>query len=383
MKVTGHLRERITKKGKAFELTVEFPSNKETGKRERKYQTFHGTKKQAQKRLQELIYEYEHGTFVEPTKTTVNSFLIEWMKTYVIPSKKETTSDGYQKIIDRYISKTIGSVVLEDLTSIMVQKWINSLSEKSPVSSKPLSPQTIKNTFLVLHSAMEKAVELKLIKESPCKYTQLPKIEKYSASVLDEIELKEFLQAIHGTDLETPLMITITLGLRRGELLALRWSSINWEKRRINITENRVQTPSNKILTQTPKSKAGIRSIVMPSSLFDYLKMEYDRLKLCDKSFSENDYIVHMNNSKNPYRPDVFSQKFKRFIEKNHLKKIRFHDIRHTFATQMLGSGVPAKVIQKILGHSEISTTLDTYTEVLQSVEDDVADKINKKIFGE
>ncbi|MGN1411435.1 MAG: site-specific integrase [Oscillospiraceae bacterium] len=151
----------------------------------------------------------------------------------------------------------------------------------------------------------------------------------------------------------------------------------------MNITENRVQTPSNKILTQTPKSKAGIRSIVLPSSLYDYLKAEYDRLKLCDKSFSENDYIVHMNGSKEPYRPDVFSQKFKRFIEKNHLKKIRFHDIRHTFTNQMLGSGVPAKVIQKILGHSEISTTLDTYTEVLKSVEDDVADKINKKIFGE
>jgi integrase len=122
---------------------------------------------------------------------------------------------------------------------------------------------------------------------------------------------------------------------------------------------------------------------VLPNNLFEYLRIEHGRLKLLDKTFSESDYIVHMNGSKEPYRPDVFSQKFKRFIARNHLKKIRFHDIRHTFATQMLASGVPAKVIQKILGHSEISTTLDTYTEVLQSVEDDVAEKINKKIFGE
>jgi integrase len=150
----------------------------------------------------------------------------------------------------------------------------------------------------------------------------------------------------------------------------------------MNITENRVQTPKNEIYTKEPKSKAGIRSIVMPSSLFEYLKTEHDRLKLLDKTFSENDYIVHMNCSKEPYRPDVFSQKFKRFLERHHLKQIRLHDLRHTCATMMLTAGVTPKVAQQILGHSEISTTMDTYSHVLKKVEIDAAEKIDKQIFG-
>lgn len=131
-------------------------------------------------------------------------------------------------------------------------------------------------------------------------------------------------------------------------------------------------------MKSTPKSKAGTCSIVMISSFYDYLKAEYDKLKLCDKSFSENDYIVHMNDSKNPYRPDVFSQKFKRFLEKNNLKKIRLHRLRHTCATMML----TPKVAQRILRHSEISTTLDTYSHVLKKLEINADEKLDKQIFG-
>lgn len=383
MKVTGHLRERITKKGKAFELTIELPKDTTTGKRHRKTKTIYCTKRQAQKELDNWIYELEHGTYIEPTKSTVNTFLAEWINTYVTPVKSKTTSQGYQKIIDRYIKNTIGNITLEDLNAITVQKWVNSLSDGSPITNEPLSPQTVKNSFLVLHSAMRKAVELKLIKESPCEYTQLPKLVKYQAKVFDEQDLKKFLKAIKGTDLETPMMIVVSCGLRRGELLALKWSSIDWNDKTLNITENRVQTPCNEIYTKDPKSQAGTRSIVMPNSLFDYLKLEYDRLKLCDKSFSETNYIVHMKDTKEPYRPDVFSQKFKRFLEKNHLKKIRLHNLRHTCATMMLTAGITPKVAQQILGHSEISTTLDTYSHVLKRVEMDAAEKLDKQIFGE
>ena len=383
MKVTGHLRERITKKGNAFELTIELPKDTTTGKRHRKTKTIYCTKRQAQKELDNWIYELEHGTYIEPTKSTVNTFLAEWINTYVTPVKSKTTSQGYQKIIDRYIKNTIGNITLEDLNAITVQKWVNSLSDGSPITNEPLSPQTVKNSFLVLHSAMRKAVELKLIQESPCEYTQLPKLVKYQAKVFDEQDLKKFLKAIKGTDLETPMMIVVSCGLRRGELLALKWSSIDWNDKTLNITENRVQTPCNEIYTKDPKSKAGTRSIVMPNSLFDYLKSEYDRLKLCDKSFSETNYIVHMKDTKEPYRPDVFSQKFKRFLEKNHLKKIRLHDLRHTCATMMLTAGITPKVAQQILGHSEISTTLDTYSHVLKRVEIDAAEKLDKQIFGE
>ena len=212
----------------------------------------------------------------------------------------------------------------------------------------------------------------------------LLKLAKYGADVTKN-NISTLINVLQNerNDFETPLMIVVSCGLRRGELLALKWSSIDWNDKTLNITENRVQTPCNEIYTKDPKSQAGTRSIVMPNSLFDYLKLEYDRLKLCDKSFSETNYIVHMKDTKEPYRPDVFSQKFKRFLEKNHLKKIRLHDLRHTCATMMLTAGITPKVAQQILGHSEISTTLDTYSHILKRVEIDAAEKLDKQIFGE
>lgn len=125
MRVTGHIREKSTKRGKAYQIVIEFPT--QSGKRNRKLKTVYCTKKKAQKILNDIIYEYEHGTYVEPSKTTIEKFLKEWMETYVIPNKSPTTYENYQKIINRYICPMLGNYTLEDLTPIMIQKWVNSL----------------------------------------------------------------------------------------------------------------------------------------------------------------------------------------------------------------------------------------------------------------
>lgn len=384
MKVTGHIREKSTKKGKAYQLVVEFPIDRITGKRNRKYFTIHDTKKRAIQKLNDLIYEYSHGTYVEPSKHTVNTFMKEFMSTYVIPNTSPTTYESYQKIIDRYIKPILGHMPLEDLTPIMIQKWVNSLSNGDYINSKgALKPQTVKNIFLRLSSAMDKAVELKLITESPCKYTQLPKLVKYNANIFNDAELKKFLNAIKGHELETPMMILLMLGLRRGEAIALRWKCIDWDNKTINITESMVQTSKDTNYIKAPKSKAGIRSIVMPKHLYEYLKAEYDTLKKLDKHFSEDDFIIHKKGSKEPYKPNTLYQKFKRFLKQNNLEDIRLHDLRHTTATVMLNAQISPKVAQQVLGHSTVSVTLDTYSHVLKSVQVDAADKIDKQIFGE
>ena len=116
MKVTGHIREKSTKKGKAYQLVVEFPIDRVTGKRNRKYFTIHDTKKRAIQKLNDLIYQYSYGTYVEPSKHTVNTFMQEFMSTYVIPNTSPTTYESYQKIINRYIKPILGHMPLEELT---------------------------------------------------------------------------------------------------------------------------------------------------------------------------------------------------------------------------------------------------------------------------
>jgi hypothetical protein len=194
MKVTGHIRDKSTKSKKTYQIIIEFQNT--TGKRNRKYYTVHCTKREAQKKLEELIYEFEHGIHVEPSKATVSDFLDEYMKTYITPIKSPTTAESYQKIINRYINPNFGHLELESVTPLMVQKWVNNLSSGEFLNAnKGLKPQTVKNIFLVLHSSMGKAVELKLIKESPCEYTKLPKLVKYQAQVFDDSELQKFITA--------------------------------------------------------------------------------------------------------------------------------------------------------------------------------------------
>ncbi|MGN1411441.1 MAG: tyrosine-type recombinase/integrase [Oscillospiraceae bacterium] len=316
-----------------------------------------------------------------PNKSTVNEFLQEWLQTYVQPTRKPSTYDGYVKIIDRYIKHTIGNVYLCDLSSIMVQRFINSLSKSSTVSDNPLSPKTIRNIFNLLNCAMKKAVDLNLISKSPTENIELPKRIKYNGDVWDSEDIKKALSVAKGTDMETPLMILLGCGIRRGELLSLTWKDIDFKNRTININKNLVQTPNNKILTQTPKTQAGIRSIPMPNALYEHLKEKYEKLKE-NENFSEEDYLVYLKTPKKPYRPDVFSQKFQRFIANNNLKKIRLHDTRHTFCSIMLRANTPMKAMQNLMGHSDCSCINDIYAHITKDLEEDTTKKIDELIFG-
>lgn len=247
MNVKGHIRSKKLKNGKvSYQIIVETDIRKFDGKRNRFYKTVHTNKKQAEKELRNMIAEVENGTFIKPDTSTLRDFLNEWMNTYVIPKINKTTYEGYQNIINRNINPILGNIPIADLTPIMVQKWVNQISEKSPSKGIKLKPNSVKNSYLVLHSAMQRAVMLKIIKESPCENIELPKLEKYKAEVMEEDDINKFFNALKGTDFELALTISITLGLRRGKLLELRWSCIDWNSKIMNITENRVQTPESK-----------------------------------------------------------------------------------------------------------------------------------------
>jgi integrase len=263
----------------------------------------------------------------------------------------------------------------------MLQKFINSLLECSPVSENPLSAKTIKNVYNVVNCALKKAMELGLIEKIPTENIELPKQIKHQGDIWEVEDIQKALAVAKGTDMETPLMILLGCGVRRGELLSLTWKDIDFTNKTLNINKNLVQTPDNKILLQTPKSQAGMRSIPLPNTLYQHLKSKHEILK-SDINFSEEDYIICKQGTKEPYRPDVFSQKFKRFVKANHLKDIRLHDTRHTFCSIMLSANTPIKAMQTIMGHSDCTCINDVYAHVTNSLKEDTTTKIEKLIFG-
>ena len=390
MLVSGHIRKRETKSGSpSYQIINELPFNYEKGKRNRIFKTVKGTKKEAEKVMRKMMDDLENHTYVEDSKITVGEFAEQWYDLY-LKDLSPTTLGGYRYQIENYIiNQEIGKIRLQDLTTSDVQRWINSLYDESPLSNKPLSAKTVKNIYHNLCAAIDKAVVLELVKKNVCKAVSLPKVQKYTAEVYDEKEIQQLLNAIKDTDMELPLMIDINLGLRRGELLGLKWKHIDLEKGLVSIEDNMVEVKkevsADRILTKSPKSVSGKRVIPISSALKEYLKKAHtdyllQKLKM-GKDFFDGDYVVCQENGK-PYKPNSFTSKFNDFLKKNDLKHIRLHDLRHTNATLMLTQGISPKVAQMRLGHSDYSTTMNIYSHVLETVENEAAEKIENAIFS-
>lgn len=383
-KATGHIRPRKRKDGqKAFQIIAELPPDPLTGKRQRKYLTIIGTKKEAEKALHKLIEELQYGEYIDRSDVTLEAWMTEWLDLYIKNTISPTTYVSYVDNMNNYIFPSLGKIRLQDLSTSQIQKLINSLSACSPRSGKPMAPKTIKNIFLNINAAMEKAEILGMIRKNPCKHVVLPKVPRPIGTAYDEAEIQQLLDAAKGTDLELPLYIEVCLGLRRGELLALQYSAVDWDNNTISIIESRV-TAGNEVIVKCPKTQSGRRDLIVPAHLMKMLRLRYSwylqqKLRL-GGDFTHSDLVICQPNGK-PYHPDHFAKKFRKLLKDHSLRKIRFHDLRHTNASLMIASGIDIKVAQQRLGHSDVTTTLNIYSHVLQRSNQEAANTLDSLIF--
>lgn len=375
MPFTAHLRKREAKSGiTTYQIVAEEESEFTTGKRKRFYRTVKGSKKDAEKAMRNFINELESKTFTKDSKIKVRDFMHQWLELYVKGQLSPTTVQHYIDQTENYIIPVFGDMYLQQVKNIDVQKWIFSLKKKSPLTGKPMAPKTIKNIMLNLSAAMKKAVMLELIPKNPCDNITMPKLEKFHPDVYSIEEVEHMLDCAKGTSMYLPLMIEICIGLRRGELLALKWKHIDLENGYLSVEENLV-TVDNERITKAPKTQSGKRTIQIPTTLLTLLKTTK-----ADRKAKDNDYIICQADG-SPYKSDSFSLKFRRFLKANNLKHIRFHDLRHINATIMLSLGISPKVAQERLGHSSYQITMDIYSHVLKKVEKEAADKLDEALF--
>ncbi len=375
MPFTAHLRKRETKSGiTTYQIVAEEEAGFATGKRKRFYKTVKGSKKQAEKAMRDFISEIENQTFTKDSKITVKDFMHQWLELYVKNQLSPTTVLHYIDQTEKYIIPQFGDMYLQQLKNIDIQKWVFSLQKESPLTGKPLSPKTIKNIVLNLSAAMKKAVMLELIPKNPCDNITMPKLVRFQPDIYSMEEVEHMLNCAKDTNMYLPLMIEICIGLRRGELLALKWKHIDFENGYLSVEENLV-TVDNKRITKSPKTKSGKRTIQIPKTLIDLLKDTKSA-----RNAKDSDYIICQEDG-SPYKSDSFSLKFRRFLKAHDLKHIRFHDLRHINATIMLSLGISPKVAQERLGHSSYQITMDVYSHVLKKVEKEAADKLNAALF--
>ena len=374
---TGHLRKRINKNGSvSYQLTAEGDRDPISGKRERKYKTITGTKKQAEAELRKMISDLETGNITTPSAMKLSNWMDTWLTTY-LPHIEQTTRDDYKDKIKLYIKPTLGHIPLKALKNTDIQAWINSLNDIGK------SPKTIRNVYNNLNAALKQAVVLRMIPYSPCEGTVLPKLQKPQTNVYNIAMIQQALTV--AGDLATYVIILLgaSVGLRRGEMAALQWSDVDFVKKTISITKNRVHTTQG-IIEKSPKTKAGKRTITIGHDVANALrdvKAIYDKAVANKPGFKDLGYVLFKENGE-AFHPDSLTQKWERFVAKQNLPPIRLHDLRHSNATAMIAAGINAKVVQHRLGHANVSITLNTYTHVLPEMDQEAADTLNNALFS-
>lgn len=374
--MTGHIRKRETKSGVTSQIILEKGVDSK-GNRIREYITVKGSKKEAQRILTEKIAEFNKGVFIELSKITVAEHLEHWVKTYVKPNLSPATTKGYEVNINNHIIPYIGKVPLQKLNPLQVQRMFEQLQ------AKKLAPRTIKYIHSTLREALQHAFKMELIPRNPSDYVTLPKNVKFRSNAYNEDESIQMLEAAKDTIMEAPLHLAVGLGLRRGELLALRWEDINFDTNNISIVQNLVYVDGQYFFRQ-PKSESGRRTIEMPSSLSAILK-KHRKKQLEYKLLYGTEYkdadLVCCKPEGSPYNPGSYSHKFNSFLKSKGLRHIRLHDLRHTNASLMLQYNVPAKVASQRLGHSSIGITLDLYSHVMGDLQTQAAQKLDEGLY--
>jgi integrase len=359
-----------------------------TGKPKRVF--FYGkTRQEVAEKLNQALHSIGQGTFVEPSRLTVGEWINTWLFEYKKQSLRPTTFQSYEYLTRVHVKPTIGHIILKDLRSEHLQRLYNEKATQGRSDGKGgLSPKTVRHIHCVIHEALEQALKNNLVVRNVSKATTLPRQVKKEMKVLTVDEQCKLLNVLGEERLRSAFILALASGVREGELLAIRWQDIDLKEGIINIRQSlkRVKVfdenknTKSELLFQEPKTKAGKRIIPLPASVITELKEHRNRQlqeKLKARLIYEDNDLVFCTEIGKPIDTNNLIRKFKALLKKAGMRDINFHALRHTYATRLLEANEHPKVVQEILGHSDISMTLNTYSHVMPEIKKAAAQKLD------
>jgi integrase len=376
--VRGHIRERSPGHW-AIVIDVRDP---ETGKRRRKWHSFKGTKREAQVECARLIGEHKAGKVnLAPVKITVAEFLAQWLD-HMHLQLGARAHERYTEIVTKNIVPLLGGVSLAKLQPAMISAAYATALKSGRCDGKGgLSPETVLYLHRVLRQALAQAVKWDLLGRNPADAVDPPKTERRQMTALDADGTAALIEAARSSSLFIPILLAASCGIRRGEIAALRWRSVDLDRGTLSVVASAEQT-STTVREKPPKSGKG-RSIKLPSLAVDELRrhrlQQAEQLLKLGVRLTDDHHVVAREDGL-PLQPRSLTDAFRLFLGTHKLQRIRLHDLRHTHATQMLKSGVHPKVAQERLGHASISTTLDLYSHVLPGIQDEAAQRVDQAL---
>ena len=306
---------------------------------------------------------------------TVAEWLRTWFALYAKPNIRPTTARSYQGSIELHIIPRIGCIKLNKLTGRDIQKLYKDLMEngrlrKAQKSKQPgLSSTTVRGIHMMLHNALDRAVKERLILRNPTEDCIIPKVQKQEMIILHPEDMKAYLEAAEKRGVLPMFYLELVSGIRKGELVALRWEDLDVEHRTISVSKQALGGLGKELVVNRPKTENSIRAISIPQDAVDLLVREHEK-------HPENPYLFPSPLTGGMYHPDSVVNLHKKILKDAGLEHIRFHDLRHTFATMALQNGVDVKTVSNMLGHYDAGFTLRTYTHATRQMQEQAAEKM-------
>lgn len=378
-------RGSVYKRGDSwtYVLDISLPGQRRRQKSKGGYRT----KRDALAALNEAQGALQRGLYVEPSKLSVKTFLLDHWLPAIETGLRHSTLQGYRSAITNYVLPRMGDTRLQTLTPDQLNAFYGELLRSGRKDGKTgLSPKTVHNVHVMLHKALHDAVRWSYLPRNVAAYSDPPKQTSSGKAMRTWTpeELRSFLEYVADDPLYAAWVLSANTGMRRGEVLGVRWQDIDFDRRRLSIRQTIISV-DYRVEIGEPKTARGRRSVALDSGTVTALRthrVKQNQLKLMlGEAWQDND-LVFCRDDGSPVHPDRFTQMFDKHVRDSGLPRIRLHDLRHTHATLALAAGIHPKVVSERLGHSTVAFTMDVYSHAIPSMEAEAAETIANLVRG-
>jgi integrase len=367
----GHIKQRSKS---SYSIKISLGKDTTTGKYKSRWYTIKGNKKDAEKKLSELLHQLDTGNYLQPGKIKLIEYIKRWLTDYAKANLSPRGYERYESIARVHIIPTLGSIYLTQLRSNHIQTlYVNKLS-------KGLSAGSVKYIHTVLHKALHTALKWGLVPRNVADGVEIPTVKQPEMVTWNEYELNNFLETARSCEYYELFYIALFTGMRRSELLALRWQDMDLILGQIYVNRGLHHLKDGSYVFTKLKSAKSRRTIALPPSatllLQDYYNKCCINAAMLGTTIKDSDLVFSTIDGR-PLRPNTVSRAWVNLTVHAGVKRIRLHDARHTHASLMLKQGIHPKIVQERLGHASIQITLDTYSHVAPGLQEAAANRFD------
>lgn len=368
----------IKEKKKGFYFRIDVGKDPVTGKRKQASFGPFRTKTEAKKELLKIKNQVDNGSYFKESTEDFSMFMERWFNTSYKRTVEITTAKSREYVIRNHIMKYFQHKKINEITTFDIDSFYVDKLDSG------YSGAYIRQMHNLLNQAFDQAVKWSLVKVNPVKNAKPPKVKSEEKITWTVDEVNRFLNLIKDSSMEIPYLLAIFTGMRRGEVLGLKWDDVDFENKKIRIKRSLCFVSGKGLIFKEPKTKKSKRQISISQHVVNVLKkhkqkQEFQKEKL-GVQYQDNNLIVCTDDGK-PLDPRNLLRQFYRLIEEANVPRISFHDLRHTHATILMQQGENPKVVSERLGHSRVGITLDLYSHVSDDLQEQAAEKFENALL--